>query len=671
MLDDNQDGRIDILINGLDSLQRRVSLVYHGKGKFKFDLDKTSLKTLALDSLLLDSLTTDSLAMDAVAADSLAFSNVAVGDYDHDGHTDVLLTGTGNDKKTHSTLFFRRKTGFQTAKLPLVPLHSGSAFLADLDNDGRTDILLTGLNEKDSVIHQLYRNYKDDSVRVVKLPFVANKYISTTLGDFTGDGNLDILQTGISTDSTLKDTVSTQLYRNTTLEKNNGAVAPAYSDSTYVVTIGDRATFFWTSGWDDTTSTAALTYDVYIRTVGTGKLQKAPEANEITSFRWVVAHGSQGQTSTCIVEGLPEGDFDWDIIAVDNAFQSGRPVYTPGEGTGVVKARRFKVCDNVVRRDTAICVKSNLTLTSAEPVIWFSSEQGILTKTKEKALKDYHVTEADTIYAVYSLENKCTEGFYMVVTAAPPPKFSLGNDTIVCPNVPATFDAGAGWKKVQWYVQGKGMVQSSATLTHSFSDAALVWAEVTNGTGCVVSDTIKVDVYELPKLALTEVSFLEGESVTLEATGGATYQWSPATGLSDPNSANPVASPEVSTTYYLTIITSNGCESKDTIKVTVNKIIPNIFIPSLFTPNSDGQNDKFLIYGAGFLQLSLQVYDRSGSLVYETNDVKAALSQGWDGQVNGNPQPNGTYLWTIKGSFTDGSEVQYKGKKSGIINLMR
>ncbi|TGD59374.1 gliding motility-associated C-terminal domain-containing protein [Flavobacterium humi] len=67
-------------------------------------------------------------------------------------------------------------------------------------------------------------------------------------------------------------------------------------------------------------------------------------------------------------------------------------------------------------------------------------------------------------------------------------------------------------------------------------------------------------------------------SVTLVATGGVTYSWSPAAGLSDPNIPNPVATPLSTTTYTVTVTGANGCTATATATVTVNStpVIPTI-----------------------------------------------------------------------------------------------
>ena len=43
------------------------------------------------------------------------------------------------------------------------------------------------------------------------------------------------------------------------------------------------------------------------------------------------------------------------------------------------------------------------------------------------------------------------------------------------------------------------------------------------------------------------------------ATGGVTYVWTPEAGLDNPNVANPMATPDFTTTYVVTITDANGC----------------------------------------------------------------------------------------------------------------
>lgn len=67
-----------------------------------------------------------------------------------------------------------------------------------------------------------------------------------------------------------------------------------------------------------------------------------------------------------------------------------------------------------------------------------------------------------------------------------------------------------------------------------------------------------------------DIAICQGSSVQLNATGAASYSWSPATGLSSATVANPVATPANTTRYYVTGTSASGCVSTDNVLVTVN-----------------------------------------------------------------------------------------------------
>ena len=72
---------------------------------------------------------------------------------------------------------------------------------------------------------------------------------------------------------------------------------------------------------------------------------------------------------------------------------------------------------------------------------------------------------------------------------------------------------------------------------------------VTNSAGCSASDTITVNVVNID--AGSDVTICQGDSTQLNASGGLIYTWTPTTGLSNPNIANPIAKPTQTTTYYV------------------------------------------------------------------------------------------------------------------------
>ncbi|HVZ38320.1 MAG TPA: hypothetical protein VHI13_03515 [Candidatus Kapabacteria bacterium] len=79
-----------------------------------------------------------------------------------------------------------------------------------------------------------------------------------------------------------------------------------------------------------------------------------------------------------------------------------------------------------------------------------------------------------------------------------------------------------------------------------------------------------------------------GSSVTLNATGGVHYHWTPIAGLSCVDCASPVASPNTPTTYYVVATDSNGCSNLDSVRVNVNTCADADFIlPTICSGHSE------------------------------------------------------------------------------------
>lgn len=151
------------------------------------------------------------------------------------------------------------------------------------------------------------------------------------------------------------------------------------------------------------------------------------------------------------------------------------------------------------------------------------------------------------------------------------------------------------------------------------------------------------------------------QSVTLgdSLLPNTTYSWQPAIGLNDATAAMPTANPSATTTYTLNIAyTGPNCTGKmaDTVTVFVDDC-PNIYVANLFSPNNDGKNDVLKIEGTGIAMVYWGIYDRWGNLVFEVYDQQHS----WDGTQRGNPCNAGTYVYYLRGTFTDGKLIEQKG----------
>jgi hypothetical protein len=94
------------------------------------------------------------------------------------------------------------------------------------------------------------------------------------------------------------------------------------------------------------------------------------------------------------------------------------------------------------------------------------------------------------------------------------------------------------------------------------------------GYGCPVSDEIVVTVNEPPTASAgLDITICAGQDTTLTATGGDAYSWLPATSLSNPSIANPLAAPSATTIYSVSVKnTATGCSDTAEVTITVNEL---------------------------------------------------------------------------------------------------
>ena len=77
----------------------------------------------------------------------------------------------------------------------------------------------------------------------------------------------------------------------------------------------------------------------------------------------------------------------------------------------------------------------------------------------------------------------------------------------------------------------------------------------------------------------------------------------------------------------------------------------NIFIPNAISPNEDGINDKWIIYGGECIEAvrSIIIYDRWGSLVYESKDyIINTNMNAWNGEIKGQGPNQGTFVYVVE-----------------------
>ncbi len=165
-------------------------------------------------------------------------------------------------------------------------------------------------------------------------------------------------------------------------------------------------------------------------------------------------------------------------------------------------------------------------------------------------------------------------------------------------------------------------------------------------------------LYTAPdQIATPDARIFLGESVdiTLTATCGTAFAWTPEGGVVAANEAEPTITPDAPGTQIYRVRISDdesSCIAEDSIEIQV--INPSdldceqVFLPKAFTPNGQGpaENETFGIsnpYAVPEL-IVFEIYDRWGGRIFQTNDPQVR----WDGSFRGQPINPGVLLYRVR-----------------------
>jgi gliding motility-associated-like protein len=128
--------------------------------------------------------------------------------------------------------------------------------------------------------------------------------------------------------------------------------------------------------------------------------------------------------------------------------------------------------------------------------------------------------------------------------------------------------------------------------------------------------------------------------------------------------------------YSVTLIIESNLHCIDSLrKDSLIYVEPSALdIPNAFTPNDDGMNDRFMVFGKSLRFISMEVYSRSGLKVYGFSGEGEALKNwtGWDGNINNSSikASPGIYFYVIRALGWD--DINYNSKKyRGFVYLYR
>ncbi len=562
--------------------------------------------------------------------------HLRAGDINHDGLFDLIAAGKDSVGRSLVRSYTNRDSLFRLVKTrPGVT--DAELEIADLDSDGKSDLIFHGNDSGGNPINRVV-HFSGDSV---SLPY--NHLLNQEFGDFDRDGDLDLLQ--------LHDTLALVILENQEPVVNKTPTFPTDFIGAFVL---NRVFFFWKPAADDHTPGAALTYDLLI----TGTNASTNGAFLPGEYdRTLVAHGNRTTAQFALVR-VPNGSYTGNIQAVDNSFLGSAGVggvCTPG------------LCIQMQQQVITSCQETPVQIKTAQPVMWFSFSKGFI-GIADSLRAD---PKTDTIFSfIPQSGNACNALQLYNIIQLPKDTLTITDSKTSCEGKAVTLTTPTEWSDIIWKDGAESIKGTGTSIPYTITKDETLIATGHNGQGCFMKQTETLHISK-PNVTVHDdhIRIMKGDQANLSASGASTYSWQPPTGLSNSLIPDPSASPALTTSYTVTGYDSLGCSGTASVLVEVED---TAFVPNLFTPNGDGKNDELKIYGLTHArEFHFAVYNREGSVVFESNDLTTVVSRGWDGSRQGIQQPPGLYYWKIEGTYDNGSPLYLNGKTKGSILLVR
>jgi hypothetical protein len=284
------DDKLDMITSGTDTTALWATLIYNNNGNFNNIQNLTGVQ----------------------------MSSIAIFDFDNDGDLDIFIMGSTSSSRTTSlsSLYINNGTDFNLFQNFDDPVRDGSLTAGDINNDGLTDLLVTGQNKSNSKLIEFYINNGTSFVYNGTKELTGLYKSSIALFDYDDDGDLDLVVSGADSSNL----PVTALYNNNVslIINNTKPTAPlSFNDS-----FNDGwLNLTWGNGSDDLTPTLGLYYNLRVGTV--------PEGNDVVSGKYGGSSnptqgyiGNMQQRKNIALNLTTDKTYFWQVQTIDNGLKS-------------------------------------------------------------------------------------------------------------------------------------------------------------------------------------------------------------------------------------------------------------------------------------------------------------------------------------------------------------
>ena len=394
-----------------------------------------------------------------------------------------------------------------------------------------------------------------------------------------------------------------------------------------------------TTGELDLTNSSAGTYMVYNNLAASGGCAAAVDSFQITiNPSFLIIQTAQ------ICQG--------DSILLGGVFQTNSGVYTDSFTT-------INGCDSVITTtltvNPTIVTPVNAAICQGDSILLGGAFQ----------------TVAGTYYDSLTTSLGCDSVIATALVVNPLSSIIINPVFPVCFGDPIILTAtGSGNGTITWYSDAAGtiiidtgstiIVNSTALGTFTFYANEVGTCSSGINSVTVLVGGVQAIINATPTTGPAPLNVTFGNGSTTGA--GISYSWNFGDGATD-TVFQPSHTYGNLGSYTVTLIVTDGV-CPDTVTVVIEVFgESSILIPNVFTPNGDGSNDFFSVFGENLIEVKGEIFNRWGQKMFAWDNVNGK----WDGRtLSGNEVPDGTYFYIIEAKGVDGKEYFEKGTLSLI-----
>jgi gliding motility-associated-like protein len=315
--------------------------------------------------------------------------------------------------------------------------------------------------------------------------------------------------------------------------------------------------------------------------------------------------------------------------------------------------------------DTLICKGDQIVLGAPAVLGWDYNWTPSLGLSASTIAQPIFSGIASSSYILNLQNGKCEDRDTIVIEVV---SAEAGQDTFLCtPDTIALQGQFSGNFAIQW-LPTNTIVNANAPIAMVFPSTTQQYALFATAGNCVILDTVTVQAFP-PPVAAFEINPSVGEigtPITFLNTSqfASTSIWDFGDGFPEDSVTSPIHAYSHDGVYLVQLSVTNalGCTEETDGRVTI-ATDSKLFVPTAFTPNGDGVNDVFDVFGIEVVEYQISIYTRGGQLCFSSEDIRGS----WDGSYKNQPAPEGSYVYLIKARLEDQSKVT----KTGNISLVR